>query len=129
MRQISLTLGTKKLTLKKESEDMIPSDSPMVKCSVTIHALESEGINFRTAEGLLLSDLKDAPTTCQRNTLVSHGRVTYFETQGDRGRKRFLRLKITAPLGSDIYNSSFYSLNEIDELKKNQTIPISILTR
>ena len=118
MRQISLTLGTKKLTLKKESEDMIPSDSPMVKCSVTIHALESEGINFRTAEGLLL-----------RNTLVSHGHVTYFETQGDRGHKRFLRLKITAPLGSDIYNSSFYSLNEIDELKKNQTIPISILTR
>ena len=67
-----------------------------------------------------MSDLEDATaTTCQRNTLLSQGRVTYFKTQGDKGHKRAFRLKITAPLGSDIYNSSFYSLNEIDELKTN----------
>ena len=50
---------------------------------------------------------------------MSQGRVTYFETQGVRGHKRCLRLKITAPLGSDMYNSSFYSLHELEELKTN----------
>ena len=48
-----------------------------------------EGINFITAEGLLFNDLKEAPaTTCQRNSLVSQGRVAYFETQGDKNHKR-----------------------------------------
>ena len=84
------------------------------------HINQLEGINVRTAEVLLLSDLKEAPaTTCQKNSLVSQGRVTCFETQGVKNHKRCLRLKISFPQGSHIYNSSFYSSNEIDELKKN----------
>ena len=69
---------------------------------------------------MLLSDLKEAPAiTCQRNNLVSQGHVTYFETQGDKGHKMCLRLNFSFPQGSDIYNSSFFYLNEVDKLKKN----------
>ena len=56
------------------------------------------------------------PPPSVRGTLVNQGRGTYSGTKGDKGYMRCLRLKITASLGSNIYNSSFQSLNEIDEL-------------
>ena len=71
------------------------------------------GINFRTSEGLLVSDLKEAPaTSCQRNSLVSQGRVTYFQTQKNKNHKRCLRLRTSFPQRPDTLNSSSYFLDE-----------------
>ena len=49
----------------------------------------NSGINFKTSEGLIISDLKETPAnSCQRNSIVNQGRVTYFQTQKEKNQKR-----------------------------------------
>ena len=64
-----MTLDMEKLEL-----DLGTNRAIFPRMGIEQHINRTEGINFRTAEGLLLSNLKEAPaTTCQRNSLVSQG--------------------------------------------------------
>ena len=86
--RLDMTLDFEKFELELETTRAI-----FPRMGIKQFINRTEGINFRTSEGLLFSDLKEAPaTTCQRNSLMSQGLVTYFQTQRDKNHKRCLRL-------------------------------------
>ena len=67
--RLDMTLDMEKLEL-----DLGTNRAIFTRMGIEQHINRTEGLNFRIAEGVLLSDLKEAPaTTCQRNSLVSQG--------------------------------------------------------
>ena len=79
------------LDQKKFEVDLAPSITISPRMGVEKYINLTEGINFRTSEGLLLSNLEDSPTSpCRRTSLVNQGRVTLFETQGSKTYKKCL---------------------------------------
>ena len=58
-----------RLDMEKFELDLGTNRAIFPRMGIEQHINRTEGIIFRTAEGLLLSDLKEAPaTTCQRNS-------------------------------------------------------------
>ena len=84
--RLDLTLDQEKFEV-----DLATSRTIFPRIGIEKYINLNQGVNFRTSEGLLLSNLEDAPTTpCQRNSLVNQGRVTLFESQGSKTYKKFL---------------------------------------
>ena len=62
------------LDIEKFELDLATTRAIFPRMGIEQYINRTEGINFRTAQSLLFSDLKEAPaTTCQRNYLVSQG--------------------------------------------------------